>query len=319
MSTPYFLGLDGGGSHLRVALCDDALHPLVQREYGPANPGSIGQAAARERIHVAIAETLVQAGLAPEAVAAVGIGIAGMAAEHSADWLTSVVRELLPTARIALSSDVEIALVGALGQRLGIVVLAGTGSAAYGVNHAGESLLVGGWGYLIGDEGSGYWIGAEALRLLARAADQRPAMTAEGEPVLLARIMAALDLATPKAAVKWLYHGSGSRVAEVARLSEIVLAAADEGNPAANAILAAAAESLAQLARTLWRRLDDPSLPVGFAGGLLERDNRLSQRLADQLGLPAVPAPRYPPVIGAALLAQQHYLSAVKQEDHDVH
>ena len=47
MSGAYFLGLDGGGSHLRVALCDDTMQPLVQREYGPANPGSIGQAAAR--------------------------------------------------------------------------------------------------------------------------------------------------------------------------------------------------------------------------------------------------------------------------------
>ncbi len=126
---------------------------------------------------------------------------------------------MLPAAQVALSSDVEIALVGALGRRLGIVVLAGTGSAAYGVNRAGESLLVGGWGYLLGDEGSGYWIGSEALRLLARAADQRPASPAmKSESILPARIMAALDLATPKAVVKWLYHGSGSRVAEVARL-----------------------------------------------------------------------------------------------------
>ena len=81
---------------------------------------------------------------------------------------------MLPAAQIALSSDVEIALVGALGQRLGIVVLAGTGSAAYGVNRAGDALLVGGWGYLLGDEGSGYWIGAEALRLLARASGSAP-------------------------------------------------------------------------------------------------------------------------------------------------
>ena len=121
--------------------------------------------------------------------------------------------------------------------------------------------------------------------------------------------MAALDLATPKAVVKWLYHGSGSRVAEVARLAEIVLAAADAGDPGADAIIAAAAELLAQLAQTLWRRLGDPSLPVGFAGGLLARDNRLSQRLAEQLGLSTIPTPRYPPVIGAALLAKQLYLA----------
>ncbi len=102
-------------------------------------------------------------------------------------------------------------------------------------------------------------------------------------------------------------------------MSEIVLAAADEGDPGADAIIDAAAEALAQLVRTLWLRLDDPSLPVGFAGGLLEHENRLSQRLADLLELPSIPHPRYPPVIGAALLAQQHTLSTLTREDHDVH
>ncbi len=315
----YFLGLDGGGSHLRVALCDGAMQPIARREYGPANPGGIGQAAARNQIQTAITETLAQATLAPEAVAAVGIGIAGMAAEHSADWLASAVWAALPHTLVALSSDVEIALVGALGQRLGIVVLSGTGSAAYGVNRQGRALLIGGWGYLIGDEGSGYWIGNEALRLFSRVADQRPASPSELESRLPARVMAELGLTTPKAVVKWLYHQSGSRVADVARLSEIVLAAAESGDPSANAIVDAAAELLAQLVRTLLRRLGDPTLPVAFAGGLLERDNRLSKRLSNLLQLPSTPRPRYPPVIGAALLAQQHYLSAVNQEDHDVH
>ncbi len=315
----YFLGLDGGGSHLRTALCDDAMRPLVQREYGPANPGGIGQAAARERIHTAITETLAQADLSAEAVAAVGIGIAGLAAEHSAEWLASAAWAALPNSLVALSSDAEIALVGALAQRLGIVILAGTGSAAYGVNRQGEALLIGGWGYLIGDEGSGYWIGREALRLLARVADQHPALPSEMESRLPARIMAELGLTTPKAVVKWLYHQSGSRVAEVAQLAEIVLAVAAAGDQSAALIVEAAAVALAELTRTIQRQLGDPTLPIAFAGGLLERDNRLSRRLSSMLQLPAIPHPRYPPVIGAALLAQQHYLSAVNQEDHDVH
>ena len=84
-------------------------------------------------------------------------------------------------------------------------------------------------------------------------------------------------------------------------------------------IVEAAAEALAELARTIQRRLGDPSLPIAFAGGLLERDNRLSRRLSNLLQLPSIPRPRYPPVIGAALLAQQHYLTAVSREDYDVY
>ena len=315
----FFVGLDGGGSHLRVALCDASMHPIVRRDYGPSNPSSVGQAAAREQIYTAITETLAAANLPAEAVAAVGIGIAGLAAEHSAEWLASAAWAALPNALVALSSDVEVALVGALSQRLGIVILSGTGSAAYGVNQRGESLLVGGWGYLIGDEGSGYWIGKEALRLLIRVADQRPASPLEAESRLPARIMAELGLTTPKAVVKWLYHQSGSRVSEVAQLAEIVLAVAATGDQSAVMIVEAAAEALAELARTIQRRLGDPSLPIAFAGGLLERDNRLSRRLSSLLQLPSIPRPRYPPVIGAALLAQQHYLTAVSREDYDVY
>src|SRR6185295_15071152 len=114
-----------------------------------------------------------------------GVGIAGASVIHSEDWLREVFSTIMPGVPFVPSSDLEIALVGALGERRGVLVLAGTGSAGFGINLAGQSLQVGGWGYLLGDEGSSYWIGMQALQMLTRLADGR----ADVVPVFSARFL----------------------------------------------------------------------------------------------------------------------------------
>lgn len=314
-SPAYFMGVDGGGTHLRAAICTfDAptAEPrlIAQREYGTANPSTIGRDAARELLHHAIAETLTEAAITASALAGVGVGIAGLAAEHSGGWLHLVMREALPDTYIALSSDVEIALVGAHGARRGLLILAGTGSAVYGMNDRGEGLLVGGWGYLLGDEGSGYWIGNQALRTFAHAADQQVVTPAETDSTLPARIAEALNLSKPKDLIGWLYNtpSQKTRVPDVAGLAPLVLDAADQGDARAIEIIEQAATDLEALVRTAARRLEGLDLPVAFAGGLLSNDNALTRRLCQRLGLSALPIARYTPVIGAALLA---YLQAM--------
>jgi glucosamine kinase len=298
-----FIGIDGGGSRLRVALTDADLIPLAQTEHGAANPNSIGADAATARIRAAIRETLAAAGVTPRDVTAVGVGIAGASAAHSEAWLRETVRDALPESLIVPSSDHEIALVGAHGERLGALVLAGTGSVAVGINRAGEKAYAGGWGYLIGDEGSGCWIGVEALRLLARVADGCTHDPAELASTLPARLMAFMAVESPREAIRWVY-GSGTPAGEVARLTEPVLAAAAEGDPCALSIVARAADALAALVEAVLRRLRAPDLPIRFAGGLLADENPLSLRLCERLNLSAFPRALHPPVIGGALLAK---------------
>lgn len=303
MTDPTFMGIDGGGTHLRVAICDAAMEVLAQGEYSAANPSSLGQDAAAEHIRRAMRDTLDRAAVTSADISAVGVGIAGAAANHSGDWLNEVVRAVLPDAVVALSSDFEIALVGAHGRRYGLLILAGTGSAVFGVNAAGASVQVGGWGYLLGDEGSGFWIGMEALRMLTYTADGRSG--AASESWLPQRLMEMLKFRTPRDVIKWLYAQPASRVTEVARLAEIVLAEAANGDAGARQIVEGAAAHLAGMARAVLRRSNEIALPIAFAGGLLEQDNLLRRHLCDQLGLSEAPVRRYPPVVGAALLAQQ--------------
>jgi N-acetylglucosamine kinase-like BadF-type ATPase len=197
------------------------------------------------------------------------------------------------------SSDMEIALVGANGERRGVLVLAGTGSVAYGVNDHGEAMQIGGWGYLLGDEGSGYAIGREALRTVTHQSDD----THEYGSTLYRRVIETLRLSQPKDLIAWLYGGD-SKVREVAQLAALVLEEAENGDSRAHEILDTAADNLAQLAHTVIRRLNIQDAKIAFAGGLLSEPNPLSRRLCDRLNLAEFPTAKYPPVIGAALLAK---------------
>ncbi len=295
----YVMGIDGGGSTVRVVIASPDLR--VQGEaHGPAaNPGVVGDDAATGAIRSAMRAALTAAEIAPEQVAAVALGVAGAAAHHSAAWLQAVVAGVLPGARVVPSADFEIALVGALGERRGVILLAGTGSLAYGVDATGATALVGGWGYLLDDAGSGYWLGQQALRAVARAGDRRGPQTA-----LVDAVLDRLALGDPLDLVPWLYHTQAARTRDVAALAPLVLDVADSGDAVALAIVAQARDELVLAAQTVIRRLALQGAGIAFAGGLLTSPNRLSRAVCDALGLDAIPQPRHTPVMGAALLAR---------------
>ena len=133
MTERLFMGIDGGGSKLRVAIVDANLDQLSSLTAGAVNPSIVGRGAAQQCIQEGILQAVRLAKIRRGDIAAVGIGIAGASNLHSEDWLRETVKPALPSAHIAPSSDLEIALVGALGQRHGLLLLAGTGSAAFGV------------------------------------------------------------------------------------------------------------------------------------------------------------------------------------------
>lgn len=288
----YIIGIDGGGSHVRVAITTQDLTIVASAEGDSANPNSAGRDTAAQSIQGALREALVQAQLGESDIRTVGVGIAGTVTAR--DWARETVAAVLPNAAIQVASDFEIALMGAHGERLGVLILAGTGSVAFGINAAGETAQVGGWGYLLGDEGSGYLLGLQALQAVVRAADGR------AEPTILSeRILAALELDTPQALIQWIY--APGRTREVARLAPLVLDAADD--PAASRIIDEAIRELALLAQTVVRRLRIDAPAYAFAGGLLTDPNPLSLGLCAAIGLPSLPVPKFPPVIGAAMLA----------------
>lgn len=292
-----WMGIDGGGSNIRIVIVNDAMEMLGQLERAESvNPNVIGREQSARLIHRMMRDALDEARVN---INGVGIGVAGASAVHSEEWLREVVGGILPQTFVAPSSDYEIALVGSLGEQRGILLLSGTGSVAYGVNDRGEALQVGGWGYLFGDEGSGYWIGMEALRTMMHEADG----TQRYGSHLPQRVCETLGFKRAQDVILWLYGDKTPRTREIAALAQIVLDEASNDDRAAQ-IVEEAAHSLHSLVKALVERLEMPHPQIAFGGGLLMSDNALSRRVCALLNLPAHPIPKYSSVVGAALLAK---------------
>ncbi|MDX2160808.1 MAG: BadF/BadG/BcrA/BcrD ATPase family protein [bacterium] len=292
--TTYLIGIDGGGTHIRVAICTPDLHIVAQAEGGRANPNGIGLEMAASEIQRTIRAALDQAGLPPDAIRAACVGVAGT--QHLGAWLRETTAAVLPNSHIVTAVDLEIALVGALGGAPGVILVSGTGSAAYGLDAAGRSLLVGGWGYLLGDEGSGYWVGTQLLQLYVCTLDGRASWPCRSH------FEDALALHGRPALIEWRYQRA--EPAHVAALARFALEHADD--PQCGAILDAAARELGDLAETVVKRLGLKREHIAFAGGLLDQPNPLSERVQQRLRLPAFPQAHYSPVMGAVLIARQH-------------
>ena len=171
--------------------------------------------------------------------------------------------------------DYEIAHTGALDGKEGIILIAGTGSVCYGKNRDGSTAMAGGWGHLIGDAGSGYGIGRDALSAVARMYD------GYGQPTILRDLLAQeLKLDTAERIVSCVYSNDKSAVAA---LSPIVDKAYSTGDAVATQIIRSNAEALAQLVKAVASRLNFNSCNVALLGGLLENETALKAEFIDLL------------------------------------
>ena len=159
-----YLGIDGGGSKTQFLLVDDDDRELAHSEAGPSNWSSVGPVVAKESLTGAIRRLPTK----PDIVCG---GFAGAARAEAAWFYRHTLEELLPKAEILVETDAFVAYVGAIGLGPGVLLIAGTGSIAVARKAGGEMIRVGGWGPFFGDEGSGFWIGREAVRTALRAQD----------------------------------------------------------------------------------------------------------------------------------------------------
>ena len=269
------VGVDAGGSGSRAVVVRDGL-VVARRDLGPINV----------LLHPDAVDRLAAAVTDAGAVAA-GFGLAGLrSAEHARELTAELARRTGAT--VAVGDDTEAALAGAFAGRPGIVVIAGTGSGAAGRDAAGRTVRVGGHGFLLGDEGGGYWIGREAVRAALRAADGTGPVTALSAMVETA-FRRLLD------AEREVHERPTDRQL-LARLVPAVALAARGGDAEAGRILAEAAGHLVDLAEAVRARLGP--LPVAGVGGIF-RCAPVRDAFAAATG--AVP-PAEPPELGALRL-----------------
>jgi glucosamine kinase len=264
------LGVDGGGTHTRARVVTAQGRALGEGRAGPSGL-SLGLDAAWTNVRLAIDNAFEAASVQPPKPSemAVGIGVAGATSPSLLDGFAVRCRDW---GRCTLSDDAVIAHLGAFGHAPGLLVIAGTGSIAVARDRQGRLSQNGGWGYPLGDEGSGAWIGAQALRRLFCGIDHRGTSTS-----LVERMMRAVGSDYARV-VEWVRLSNQSAVA---RLAPLVFEAAEAGDSDALAILKHAADAVEQLVDN---GSDDPSLPVCLAGTVAQRlTARLSPPLQERL------------------------------------
>ncbi len=300
----HLLGIDGGGSKTVALLADVDGRVLGRGTAGCANYQAVGAAAACAALDQAIAAAFAAARLAPEPVRVLVVGLAGVDRADDRTVFEGWAAERRPAAQTLLVNDALIVLAAGTPAGWGLALICGTGSIAYGRSEAGQLARAGGWGYLLGDEGSGYAIGLAGLRAVARASDGRGPQTH-----LTQLILDHWQLALPYDLVRRVYRETRTH-AEIAALAVLVDKAAGAGDLVAKAILADAGRELALAAWSVARRLALPNpAPCALAGGLLVHSARLVEALhgqARQLGLALAPVAQVrEPAEGAIRLARR--------------
>lgn len=240
-SESYVIGIDGGGTKSRLYVADLSGAKLGEAIGGPTNLHAIGEAAVTESLRSLIGSATEEAGRRIENCAALCLASAGADRPDDRAALEQIVAACGIRGVITVTNDAEPVLAAGSGGREGVAVISGTGSLAYGRRASGLMARAGGWGHLIGDEGSGYAIGAKGIAAAVRAYDGREAPT-----LLMPRLMEHLGLSRMERIVPYVYQSAGKK--EIAALAAVVHQAYLEGDEASARILKEAAEELALMA-----------------------------------------------------------------------
>ncbi|MDE3194851.1 MAG: ATPase [Acidobacteriota bacterium] len=294
----YFLGIDGGQSSTVAVIGDRDGRIVGWATSGPCNHVTAAEARAKflKVIRECAGQAMSHGGLRDVRFTAACMGMSGGAEDKAA-----LLKEAVPAGHIVVTHDARIALAGAMSGGPGAIVIAGTGSIAYGENERGESARAGGWGYVFGDEGGAFDIARQAVRAILREHEGWGPRTA-----LTPALLEAIDTGDANAALHRLYTPEWPK-SRTASLAPLVSRIAEEGDPVAMGILHQAGSSLAMLAASVRRQLwnEDEPMRVAWIGGVFTSSLLLERfrTVAALDGAVSVAAPEHAPAVGALLIA----------------
>jgi N-acetylglucosamine kinase len=308
----YVLGIDGGGSKTVCILMDDAHQVIGRGQAGAANYQSIGTEAALISIELAIHEAIKLN--KPIKIDAICLGLAGVGRPKDIEIIRGLVGGLidnqslpitwnLQPSNIIICNDALIALVGGIGHSVGIVAAVGTGSIVFGRNQQGKTKRVGGWGYILGDEGSAYKIAVAGMQAALKSYDGREKSTS-----LIEVFKQHLNLENIEDLIEVVYR-RGWGVKRIAALAPIVDLAAAYGDEVANHIIDDAVRELVKATATVIKDIFNPNSALeivttgGVWGGKSQMHIRFTSAILNQFPQVKVIFPRYEPAYGAGLLA----------------
>ena len=300
---PFYLGIDGGGTKTTCAVGDET-HLLAAATAGPSNIVRVGEELARESLGQAVHQACAAAGIMPDQVVRTCVGGSGAARPELAARVRSILAGILPSP-IDVVGDIETSLEAAFGDESGVIVIAGTGSIAYGRDNNGKTVRAGGWGFEVGDEGSAHWIGRAAVSAVLRASDR------EGDRVRSSSLAKALCKTWRVSSLLDLARAANSvPPPDFAALFPAVVGSHDE---LACPVLGRAGRELADIASVVIRKLfskdEDAFVPVAMIGGVFRYAPLVREAFYNELQMLAPRAKLLPqvvdPVEGALRMARQ--------------
>ena len=303
----YFIGLDGGGTKTKCVLCDSSLNKIYESVGDPSNFLIIGTKPVAETILELIVECSDKSNVELNKIKGILIGTTGAGRISDANSLRDSVVQAAQIKNISLNnffveSDARIALEGALSGKPGSILIAGTGSIMFGKDESGTIHRVGGFGRIIGDEGSGLTLGRKGLNLLAKQLDEREKLNAFGE-----EIKRQFNIIDQSELIRKVY----SENLNVQDVAPLVMRYASEGDSQCYKIIDDETNELILHILAMQKKLSSDKLKVVFIGGTIANKNFYSDMLLDKINkfLPnvSVQTADYPPEIGAVIMAKQKY------------
>jgi glucosamine kinase len=274
----FVVGVDGGGTKTRALLADEQGNQVAEAigAGSAVRPQEIERSAGI--IAGVVRDVIENAGQGEQRARVLCVGVAGAGREPERVGLQEHLVAMDIADDVVVQTDLAIALDDAFGDGPGVLLIAGTGSSGFGRGPTGATARCGGWGPVIGDEGSGAWLGRRALSVVAAASDGR-----EPETALTGAILTATESSEVADLIRW---AAAATPAKLGTLAPVVLTVADGGDLRANALVSMAVEELALHVRALARQLftdERASVPLAFTGGLLSKGSPLRKRLEHRL------------------------------------
>lgn len=302
MAQLFVIGIDGGGTRTSAVLCDEHGNVLTTVHGGPANVNTSGLEQTAHTLAQLINQCCLSVRCSISEIGAVVAGLAGggetSVQQAVPDAINRYFGEEIP---LYIENDARIALESAFDGKAGLLTVVGTGSVVYGKKQDGSFFCLGGWGRLLGDEGSGWWLGREVLRAVLASYD------GTGKETLCTDLVAAQhNWTTRYHIIEAVYR----QHFDVASLAPLVLQAAEQNDAVASKIIKEGSRAILQLLKAAIRQLHWKSavkIPLVFEGSLVTRKNIYKKLIRYEIQNAHLPVrivkPKRSPAVGAARIA----------------
>ncbi|MFZ5518109.1 MAG: N-acetylglucosamine kinase [Candidatus Zhuqueibacterota bacterium] len=310
----YVIGVDGGGTKTELVLIDNSGNYIGRAKVGSSNYQAIGGEKLKEILLSGFSDLLKSTNVLSQKVDHVFLGLAGAGRESDRKEIKALFQNTEFQDKITVDSDAIVALAGAFGTAPGIIIISGTGAICFGKNSEGKVMRSGGWGYLLGDEGSGYYIGRKAIMAALKYFDGR------GEKTRLRQVLEQhFNLQSIELIIPLVYQNKIDRVA-IAQLAPMVFEQATKGDVVSDEIIRGTGRELGKLAKAVAEKLNfaNEEIKVAFIGSIFKQKemliNDISKELYELSWNVQITEPMFEPQFGAALMAMQQCKIPINDE-----